>query len=104
MTDIITMPDGNLISGTSFEHYWKHRISYYTPNVEYVHIIQESRNRLIIEIVKKEAYSNEEAQVILRELKFLLGSQMEIEFKDLDSIPIGRKWRFTESELDTRLI
>ena len=104
VTDLITTPDGKIISGTSFVHYWKHRISPHTPNVDYVHIIQKSKKRLLIEMVKKERYSNEETQTILRELKLLLGSEIEIGFKDLDSIPIGRKWRFTESELDTSLI
>jgi hypothetical protein len=55
-------------------------------------------------MVKKENYSNEETQTILRELKMLLGYEIEIEFKDLNSIPTGRKWRFTESELNVCLI
>lgn len=100
MSDSIITPDGKLFSGAAWEHYWKHRISPHTPNVDYVHIIQKSKTRFLIEMFKKEQYSDEETQAILRELKLLLGSEIEIRFKDLDSIPIGRKQRFTESELD----
>ena len=104
VSDTIITPDGKLLSGMSFEHYWKHRISPYTPNVDYVHVIQKSKRKFLIEMVKNEHYSIEETQTILRELKGLLGPDIEVEFKDLDSIPIGRKWRFTESELNVGLI
>ena len=104
VSDTIITPDGKLLSGMSFEHYWKHRISPYTPNVDYVHIIQKSKRRLVIEMVKNEHYSDEETQTILRELKVLLGPEIEVELKDLDSIPVGEKWRFTESELNIILI
>lgn len=104
VSDTIITPNGKLLSATSFLNYWKHRISPHTPNVDYVHIIQKSKRKLLIEMVKKKHYSEEETQTILRELRALLGSEVEIEFKDLDSIPIGRKWRFAESELNMSLI
>lgn len=104
VSETIITPDGKLLSGMSFEHYWKHRIGPYTPNVDYVHIIQKSKRRLLVEMVRRDDYSNEETQTILRELKELLGSEIEIEFRNLDSIPIRRKWSFTESELDVSLI
>ena len=104
VSDTLITPSGKLLSVTTFEVYWKCRISPHTPNVDYVHIIQKSKRKLLIEMVKKEHYSNEETQTILRELRALLGSEVEIEFKDLDSIPIGRKLRFAESELNISLI
>jgi hypothetical protein len=54
--------------------------------------------------VKKKGYSEKEIQVILRELNTLLGSEIEIKFEELDSVPVRRKWRFSESELPLSLI
>lgn len=105
--DSILTPDGKLLTGISVEYYWHSRISQFTPNVEYVHIIQKTRNKLCIEIVKKENYSDQETQAILKGLQSLLGPEMQIGFRDLGSIPIAARaprWRFTESELDTSLI
>lgn len=102
--DSILTPDGKLLSGVSVAYYWENQIIQFTPNVELIHIIQKTRNRLLIEMVKKEGYSDQETQAILRGLKSLLGSEIQIEFKYLDSIPTGRKWRFTESELNISLI
>lgn len=104
VSDLIIAPDGKLISGASFEHYWKHQISPHAPNLDYVHVIQKSNKKLLIEIVKKEGYSDKETQALLRGLILLLGPEVQIELKDLGSIPNGRKWRFTESELDISLL
>jgi phenylacetate-CoA ligase len=104
VNDIITTPDGKIISGLAFHHYWRRRINPYLPNVEDAHVIQKSKSKLLIELVKKEGYSDKETQKILTELKMLLGSGMEIEFKDMDSIQTGNKRRFTESELTLNLL
>lgn len=106
-SDFIITPEGKLVSGTSFAGFWRWRINPHTPNVDYVHIIQKSKRKLLIEMVKKEQYSEIEEQAILKELRLLLGSNVEIEFRELDSIPmryVGRKWRFVESELDVSLV
>jgi hypothetical protein len=55
-------------------------------------------------MVKKEGYSDEETVAILKGLNSLLGPEIQVEFEELDSVPNQRKWRFTESELDVRLI
>ena len=104
VSDTLITPGGKLLSATTLEVYCKYRISPHTPNVDYVHIIQKSERQLLIEMVKKEHYTNEETQTILRELRVLLGSEMKIEFEDLISIPTGRKYRFAESELNISLI
>lgn len=104
VSDSILTPDGKILGGVSFEHYWKVQISIFTPNVEYVHIIQKTKNRILIELVKKEGYSDKETQAIIKGLTRLLGPEINIEFNNLDSIPIRRKWRFTESELKPSLI
>lgn len=102
--DSILTPDGRIHTGVSVAYYWEKEIVPFTPNVEHVHIVQKSKNKLLIEIVKKEGYSESETQAILIGLKSLLGSEIQIEFKDLDSLQTGRKRRFTESELNLSLI
>ena len=102
--DSILTQDGKLLTGVSVEYYWHNQISHSTPNVEHVHMIQKRRNRILVEMVKKEEYSDQETQAIIRGLKSLLGSEIQIEFKYLDSLPTGRKWRFTQSELNISLI
>lgn len=102
--DSIVASDGSLLTGVSIEYYYHNQISDLTPNVEHVHIIQEARNRVVVEMVRKDGYSDFETEVILRGLKSLLGPDMQIEFRSLDSIPTGKKWRFTESKLNIGLI
>lgn len=87
ISDIIKSPNGKIYSGASFEHYWKHRISPNTPNVEYVHIIQKAENKLLIQMVKTQNYSDEETKFILRELTSLLGSEMNIQMTTLQQFP-----------------
>lgn len=102
--DSILAPNGKVHTGVSVAYFWEKEIVPFTPNVERAHIIQKTRNRVLIEIVKKEGYSDLETQTIVRGLKSLLGSEIQVEFKCLDSLPTGRKWRFTESELNISLI
>ena len=104
VSDIVVTPGGKLFPGITLESIWRYRIRPYTPNVDYVHIIQESKDRLVIEMVKREDYSDEETRIIVRELKKLLGSEIHVEFKYLNSIPTGRKWRFAESQLNVSLL
>ena len=99
VSDVIISVDDKVISGAAFEHYWKHRISPLIPNVEYVHVIQKTKTKLLIEMVKSRNYSEKENEAILFELSHLLGSSIKIDFKDLSEIPTGNKWRFTTSEI-----
>jgi len=104
VSDSILTSEGRIITGPSFEHYWKNEISPRTPHLDYVHVVQKSDKRLIIKLVKAHDYSEEETNEIMRWLSLLLGDGVKIEFEELSSIPVQRKWRFTESELDIRLI
>lgn len=104
LSDSIITPDGKIFTGMSFEHFWKHKINPYIPNIEYVHIIQKSKNNILIEMVQKKPYQNEDQNFILNELKILLGSDINIDFKNIDKIPVRTKWRFTESKLNINLI
>jgi len=104
VSDSILAIDGRVITGNVFENYWKNVINPLTPNLDYVHVVQRSDQRLLIRLVKKEGFSNEELLAVVNGLKALLGSEIQIEFEELDSAPIQRKWRFTESELNVGLI
>jgi phenylacetate-CoA ligase len=104
VSDSILAPDGRIVTGPSFEHYWKNEIAPFTPHVDYVHVIQRSDKRILIKMVKKIGYSDEETMAIIRGLNSLLGSEIQVEFEELDAVPIQKKWRFTESELILRLI
>jgi phenylacetate-CoA ligase len=104
VSDIVVTPDGKLFPGITLESIWRFRIRPYTPNVDYVHVIQKSKDRLVIEMVKQKHYSDKETQIILEELRRLLGTEIKIEFEDLNSIPVGRKWRFAESQLNLSLL
>lgn len=99
ISDVISTNDGKVISGMAFEHYWKHKIAPQTPNVEYVHVIQKTKTKLLIEMVKSQNHSENENEVILSKLSLLLGDNIKIEFRDLGEIPTGNKWRFTTSEI-----
>lgn len=101
ISDVITSSSGKTISGAAFEHYWKHNISIKTPNIEYVHIVQKTKNKLLVEMVSTKPFSEVENNHILKELSLLLGNDIDIEFKELEVIPTGQKWRFTESEICT---
>lgn len=104
VSDSILASDGRIVTGSSFEHYWKNVITPFTPHVDYLHVIQRSDKRILIKMVKKKGYSDEETVAILKGLNSLLGPQIQVEFEELDSVPTQRKWRFTESELNVCLI
>jgi hypothetical protein len=54
-------------------------------------------------MVKKEGYRVEEAAAIYKGLNSLLGPEIQVEFEELSSVPVQRKWRFTESKLNVSL-
>jgi phenylacetate-CoA ligase len=103
VSDSITTSEGKIVTGMVFEHYWKHEVTPNTPNVDYVHIIQRANKKIIIKIVKRPEYSDYETRIMLCALAALLGSDIPVEFEELDSIPQNRKWRFSESELEVVL-
>jgi phenylacetate-CoA ligase len=103
-SDTILASEGKIVTGMSFEHYWKHEISPFTPHLDYVHVIQRFDKRILVKMVKKEGYSDEETMAIIRGLNSLLGPDIQVEFEELNAVPAQRKWRFTESELNVCLI
>lgn len=97
--DIINTPDGKKISGPAFERYWKDRISYHLQNIEYAQVIQKSKEKILVYIVTKDTLSQEDTMLIITELRKILSEEMNIEVEELESIPTGKKHRFTRSYL-----
>ncbi len=104
VSDSILASEGRIVTGQLVEQYWKHQISHKAPHLEYVHIIQRANTSLLVKIVKSKGYSEKEEAAIVNGLNKLLGPEIDVEFEELSSIPVQRKWRFTESELDISLI
>jgi len=101
VNDIILTPSGKAISGAAFDHYWKHRIIHKLSAIpEYTHFIQERLNKIIMEIYASKPLSDSDTYTILKELKLLLGEDLDIEVRYLDKIPAVKKWRFVESRVN----
>lgn len=96
--DQIITEDKSLISGISFYHYWKHRISEKIPNISYVQIIQPEINKITIKILPNKKYSDNDEKVIINEMYKLVGN-MKISFEYINKRPIDKKWRFTISKI-----
>lgn len=99
ISDMIVSPNGKVISGVSFEAYWLHRISPHTSHIECFNVIQKTKRKLVIEMVKCEDYCEKDKEYILKELSILLGDDMDIDIIEVDSITTSGKWRFTKSEI-----
>lgn len=96
--DQIITEDKSVISGISFYHYWKHRIGEKVKNIRYSQIIQPKIDEIIVIVLPEKAYSKTDENLILKELKILLGN-LNINFKYIDKKPDDQKWRFTISKL-----
>lgn len=104
LSSLVLTPSGKIVSGVFFKRYWKFEISPYTPNIDYLHVIQNSRNKFTIQIVKNEKYSKKEELVIIKKLKNFLGNDIYIAFKYLTDVPKTRKRTFVETNLQTNII
>jgi phenylacetate-CoA ligase len=104
VSDSILTFDERIITGPSFEGYWKNVISPLTPHLAYVHIVQYSKTEITVRIVKMPGYLEKEGVAIVRGLGNLLGSEVEVTFEELSAVPIQKKWRFSESKIDQCLL
>ena len=80
--DIVTTKDGRYISSSVLTHPFKP-----LQNIAESQIIQESIEKLIIKIVKKPEYCNNDTKHLLNEFKKRLGDEMQIQVQFVDGIP-----------------
>jgi phenylacetate-CoA ligase len=87
--DIITTPDGRLISSSILTHPFKPM-----HNIAESQLIQEDRNNLTIKIVKREGYTDSDTVHLTDELKVRLGNEIGIKIEFVDSIPRTKSGKF----------
>ena len=94
--DIIKGVNGDLVSPSSFVHFWKYKVANELLDIQYAQIVQEEKDFIRVKLVGRKRKGNEE--VIRKQLNMLLGN-MKIEFEYLSQIPTDQKWRFTVSKI-----
>lgn len=96
MLDVIRTQDGRMLAGEFFPHLMKD-----IPGVEKFQVVQKSLQGLTINIVKGEAFSREAMQILNIEIRKVLGTDIDIQYKFVATIPLtsSGKLRVTISEL-----
>lgn len=94
--DIVVAPDGRLISSSTLTHPFKP-----LDRVERSQIVQESLDRLLIRIVPRPGYGEEDTRHLLHEMQRRVGQEMQIRVELVEDIPIGTsgKYRWVISKL-----
>jgi phenylacetate-coenzyme A ligase PaaK-like adenylate-forming protein len=94
--DIVIAPDGRLISSSTLTHPFKPLV-----RVEKSQIVQEATDRIVIRIVPRAGYGEEDSQHLLREMQRRLGPDMRIRVEIVDDIPLGPsgKYRWVVSNI-----
>ncbi len=98
--DIVIAPDGRLISSSTLTHPFKPLV-----RVEKSQIIQEAADRLLIRIVPRAGYGEEDTRHLVREMQLRVGPEMRIRVEMVDDIPVGvsGKYRWVVSKLPLEL-
>jgi len=100
VNDIVVTPSGKAISGVGFDHYVKHRVlCYISATPEYLHFIQTKIDELVVEIYSIRDLPEADINLLISELKLLMGNDAEIKIKYLDKLPKTKKWRVVESKV-----
>ena len=86
---IVTLPDGRLISPSILTHPFKPM-----HNIAESQIVQETIDRLIVKIVKRNDYSENDEIALLTAFDERLGNQMKIKVEYVDSIPRTNNGKF----------
>jgi phenylacetate-CoA ligase len=87
--DIITTPDGRLISAAVLDQLIKSMES-----VAESQLVQEELNRLRFCVVRGSAYKEEDMTYLVRQLKYRLGEDMKIEVEFMESLPSSPSGKF----------
>lgn len=96
LRDMIVTGDGLILPPATLSLAFKNRI-----NIEKSQIVQESRNKLKIKIIKRPGYSETDTNLLFNELHSILGPNMDIEFEYVNDIPLTKtgKYRWIISKI-----
>ncbi|RLI74710.1 hypothetical protein DRP04_14375 [Archaeoglobales archaeon] len=86
--DIITLEDGTMLSGEALIMCISNLSV--AKSVKQYQIIQESESKLVVKIVKGEAYTPRDSRNILSALRNHVGDKMDIRIEFVDNIPTTR--------------
>lgn len=89
LDDVIIAKDGNVLSPSVLTHPFKPLV-----NIKKSQIIQESKDKLIIKIVKRQEYSEKDSVFLLNELYTRVGSDMTIELDFVEDIPLTKAGKY----------
>lgn len=90
VSDIIITPDGRYISHIPFAEAFVD----VSHHIEKSQIIQVSKDKLVIKIIKKPSYSENVSKHILSELRLRLGYETDIELEFVDDIPPTKSGKY----------
>ncbi len=83
---IVLCKNGTWLPGTFFAHFFKdHEFA-----VRQYQVVQEEAGRFELKVVKGAQFSDERFQEILGDLRRVVGADMEVDVRFVDSIPLGR--------------
>lgn len=98
--DMLVTNDGRVISGTGFDHYWKHTV---TPSLQqvplFIQVVQLDRSRAVINYSAPQPWSPQDETVAIQGLRHLLGSEADIGLNHSSQAPATHKWRLLESKV-----
>ena len=87
--DIVVTSDGRMISPSVLTHPFKPM-----HNIEKSQIIQEDIKQIVIKIVKRPDYSENDTQTLLTSFKERVGSDMDVRIEFVDDIPATKSGKF----------
>lgn len=98
MTDFLVTSDGKIISGASLTIY----LIANAPGVAQAQIIQETKDEIILRIVKDDRFGDESYRFFEREIPRFFGQAMKYDFDFVEEIPSesSGKYRFSISKID----
>lgn len=87
--DIVTRPDGTMISPSILTHPFKPM-----HNIEESQIIQEDLSHITIKIVKRAGYSDNDSRILLEKFQERVGKDIIVSLDFVDSIPRTKSGKF----------
>lgn len=93
--DIVVTPDGRHVG--RLDHVFKD-----TANIREAQLIQETRETIVVRIVRRDDYSPADTERVTQHLRERLGDRMQFEFQFVEKIPRGPngKFRFVISQVE----